>query len=203
MVLKDLDLSGLDEPQEIAHEFKIDLNCVVIANHDLTLKAIDGSEDEELAKFEDSLTPENYELLRSITGHMQNFYEDLRQAARRLALVALVTRLQHWIVRFAKQTKIKCDNTYNSQLGNQVAALNKLLGIGPVPEVFFEDLAAVRDSIIHADSRAEWQYHTKPRKVADHYRNAYGDVELTEEQLKEAIQKVTRQVIWYDEKLHH
>ncbi len=33
--------SSLEEPQEIAHEFKIDLNCVVITNHRLTLEGID------------------------------------------------------------------------------------------------------------------------------------------------------------------
>jgi hypothetical protein len=202
MDFKDLDLSGLDEPLNIPHEFEIDLNCVVTANHDLTLKAIDRSEDEELAKIDDNFPQENYETLRSITGHMQNFFQDLREAARRLAFVGLVTRLQHWIGRFLKQAKVKPDKVYDSQLANQIAALNKFLGVGPVPEMFFEDLAMVRDSVIHADSRAEWKYRSKPRRVADHYRNAGGDVELTEEQLQEAIKKASQQVRWYDERLN-
>jgi hypothetical protein len=68
--------------------------------------------------------------------------------------------------------------------------------------MFFEDLATARDSIIHADSRAEWKHNGSLRKVADHYRNAYEDMDLSEEQLKDAIQKATQQVKWYDEKIH-
>jgi hypothetical protein len=198
----DLDLGSLDEPLEISHEFEIDLNCVVVANHALTLEGIDRSENEELAKIEEGFAHEDFETVRSITLHLQNFYEDIGQAARRLALVGLVTRLQHWIGRFAKQTKAKPYKAKQTGLANQIAALNKILGSGPIPEIFFEDLATARDSIIHADSKAEWKHNGSLRKVADHYRNAYEDVDLSEEQLKDAIQKATQQVKWYDEKMY-
>ena len=62
-------------------------------------------------------------------------------------------------------------------------------------------VAAARDSIIHADSRAEWKHNGSPRKVAGHYRTPYGDVNLSDEQLKDAIQKTIQQVKWYDEKM--
>jgi len=202
----DLDLGSLDEPLEIPHAFETDLHCVVVANYTLTLEGIDRSEEEELAKIDKDFAREDFETVRSMTSDLQNFYDDLRQAARRLALVGLVTRLQHWIGGFAKQMKAtpcKAKQTgYNSTVANQIAALNKLLGIGPVPEMFFEDLATARDSIIHADSRAEWKHNGSLRKVADHYRNAYEDMDLSEEQLKDAIQKATQQVKWYDEKIH-
>jgi hypothetical protein len=203
----DLDLGSTadDELLEIPHAFETDLHCVVVANYALTLEAIDRSEEEELTKIDEGFANENSETVRSIAGQLQNFYEDLRQAARRLALVGFVTRLQHWIGGFAKQMKATPCKTkqtgYNSTLANQIAALNKLLGIGPVPEIFFEDLATARDSIIHADSRAEWEYNGSLRKVADHYRNAYGDVDLSEEKLEDAIQKATQQVKWYDERI--
>jgi len=198
----ELDISSLDEPQEIAHEFEIDLNCVVVVNHKLTLEAIDRTEDEDLAGFEKGFAPEtDPETIRSIVSYAQNFYEDLRVAALRLAMVALVTRLQHWIERFVKQLKLKPDRFHDSILSNQMESLNKTLGVGPVPVTFFDGLVRVRDAVIHNDSRAEWEFNGKPRKVADEYKSAYDNVEVTEEQLKEAIEKATQQVIWYDNKL--
>lgn len=195
----ELDLSSLDEPQETAHEFEIDLHCVVVANHGFTLEAIERSEDEELTKIEKGFALEDREVVDSIMRHERNFYDDLRQAARRLALVALVTRLQHWIERFVRQVTPRVQH---SSLAKQLSALNSTLGIGPVSVLFFEDLVTVRDSIIHNDSRAEWEYQGRLRKIADEYRNPSGDVELTEEQLKDAIQKATQQVKWYEEKIH-
>jgi hypothetical protein len=193
----DLDLSGLDELQDIPHDFEIDLNCVVVANYGFTLEAIDRSEDQELSKIDEGFGHEGREIVNSIMSHQQNFYEDLRQAVRRLALVALVTRLQHWIGRFVKQLKV---NPGRPNLANQLEALNKTLGVGPVPVLFFEELVTVRDSIIHADSRTEWTYQRIPRRVSYQYSNPYGDVELSDEQLKDAIQKAIQQVKWYDQK---
>jgi hypothetical protein len=194
------DLGPLDEPQEIAHEFEIDLNCVVVVNHKLTLEAIDRDEDEELANIEQG-TLEDYEIVRSITGPLQNFYDDLRLAARRLAAVGLVTRFQHWIARFVQRRKLDLEKGEKPKLVKQLNALNKDLGMGPVSVEVFEKLVGVRDSVIHGDSRAEWEHNGRIRKVADEYRNPYGDVEITEEQLKEAVGKAIQQVKWYDEKL--
>jgi len=196
--MTDLDALELDDaPFEIPHEFELDLNCVVVANHRLTMEGIDRSEDEGL----DEIDVEDFETQNSITNHLHNFYDDLRRAARRLALVELVTRLQHWIRRLVKELKLKPDKVYESQLANLFDALNKALGIGPVPIAFFADLVRVRDSVIHADSKAEWEHNGQARRVADEYRNAYGDVELTEEQLQDAIHKAVQQVKWYDQNL--
>jgi hypothetical protein len=197
----DLDLSSLDEPLAIPHEFEIDLHCVVIANHDFTLEAIDRSEEEELTSIQKGFELEDHDTITSMMSYHQNFYDDLRQSARRLALVALVTRLQHWIERFVKQLKVATNKMHQSRLANQLEALNKVLGNGPASVLFFENIAAVRDSVIHGDSRAEWKFHG-PRRVADEYRNPSGDVELTDDQLKESIQKAVQQVKWYDEKMH-
>jgi hypothetical protein len=194
-------LGPLDEPQEIAHDFEIDLNCVVVANHNLTLEAIDRDEDEELAKIEQASILEDYEIARSITGTLQNFYDDLRLAARRLAVVGLVTRFQHWIIRFVQRRKLGLEKSEKPKLVKQLNALDKDLGMGPVCVEFFENLVGVRDSVIHGDSRAEWEHNGRVRKVAEEYRNPYGDVEITEEQLKEAIEKAIQQVKWYEERL--
>ena len=197
----DLDLSSLDEPLAIPHEFEIDLHCVVVANHRFTLEAIDRSEDEDLKSIQEGFELEDHATITSMMSHHQNFYDDLRQAACRLAVVALVTRLQHWIGRFMAQLKVPTSKGRQSKLAKQLEALNNRLGVGPVPVVFFENIVTVRDSVIHGDSRAEWEF-DGPRRVADEYRNPSGDVELTDDQLKESIQKAIQQVKWYDEKMH-
>ena len=52
------DLSGLDEPLEIPHEFEIDLHNLVVENLGLTLGAIDRSEEEFLANLPSDLDDE-------------------------------------------------------------------------------------------------------------------------------------------------
>lgn len=199
--LHDLDFRN-DELIEIAHEFAVDLNCVVVANHRFTLDGITRAEDEEVQQWRDALALEGGQVALSAISHVQNGYEELREAANRLALVGLVTRLQHWIARFIKEQDLKSGKVHESLLISQLDALNRSLGDGPVPLSYFEDLVNVRDSIIHADSRAEWKYRGANRRVADHYRSPWGEIEFSEEQLKDAIDQATRQVTWYDEKLH-
>jgi hypothetical protein len=171
-----------------------------IANHGFTLEAIDRSEEEDLTSIQKGFELENHDTITSMMAYHQTFYDDLRQAARRLALVALVTRLQHWTERFVAQLKVSTSKGRQSKLARQLETLNNRLGVGPVPVVFFENIVTVRDSVIHGDSRAEWEF-DGPRRVADEYRNPSGDVELTDDQLKESIQKAIQQVKWYDEKM--
>jgi hypothetical protein len=83
----------------------------------------------------------------------------------------------------------------------QVKFLNKRLGSGPIPTSDFEDLLNVRDSIIHADSQAEWTNDGKARKVADRFR-VREVIEFTETDLQEAVEKAIKQVSWYDDRLH-
>jgi hypothetical protein len=150
-----MDLSSLEEPLDIPHEFQIDLHCVVVANHGFTLDAIDRSEEEELTSIQKGSELEDHDTITSMMGYHQAFYDDLRQAAHRLALVALVTRLQHWVERFVAQLKVRPSKIHQSKLANQLEALNNKLGAAPVPVVFFENIVTVRDSVIHGDSRAE------------------------------------------------
>lgn len=199
--LDDVDLSS-DEVVEVAHEFEVDLNCVVAANHHFALEGIARAEDEEVQQWQEALTLEDSQVALSVISHVQSGYDELRKAANRLALVGLVTRLQHWIARFIKERNFKPEKAHESLLINQLDVLNRSLGDGPVSLSYFEELVNVRDSIIHADSRAEWSYRGANRQVADHHRNPWGEVEFPEEQLKEAIEQATRQVTWYDEQLH-
>lgn len=203
MKFEDLDLDGLEEIPEIPHEFEVDLHCVVVANHGFTMKAIDESEDVDIEKIERELADADEATVYSMRGDLLRFYDDLRQAARSLAIVALVTRLQHWIGRLIRRLKIIPSRGAQSTLANQLEALNTKLTAGPVPVLFFDELVTLRDSIVHNDSQAEWEFPKGTlRKIADRYRNAYGRVELMDEQVKEAIEKAIQQVKWYDEKMH-
>jgi hypothetical protein len=76
--------------------------------------------------------------------------------------------------------KLKPKHAHQSQLANH------------------QNLAELRHSIVHADSRAGWNYR-RDRAVVDEYRGTFGDVDLTDEQLKDAIKKAIQQVKWYDE----
>lgn len=161
----------------------------------------------EIAKLEESFGPEDYESMLSMTGHVRTFYDDLRRAATNLAVVGLVTRLQHWVVNFEQQLRRTREcvglgrRSRDSKFAKALRCLNEKLGDGPVSTAYFSELEVVRDSIIHGDSKAEWEFQGKPRRVSDPYLNAYREVELSEEQFKEAVSKAVQQVKWYDDRL--
>ena len=198
-----IDWDALEQPQEIAHEFEIDLRCLVTSNHKLTIEAIDQDEEKEVTGIEEELRLESPETVYSFTGPLQNFYDDLRRAARLQAMVALVTRLQHWISKFVKQRKlVPVKDRNRPTLVRELDALNKDLGVGPVPVAFFENIVTLRDSVIHGDAQAEWQFQGKKRTIAPEYANSWGHAEISEEQLQDVIQKAIQQVKWYDERMH-
>jgi hypothetical protein len=128
--LDDLDFTN-DEIVEVAHEFAVDLNCVVVANHRFMLEGITRAEDEEVQQWQEALALEDSQIALSQISHVQSRYEELRKAANRLALVGLVTRLQHWIARFVKQRDLKPGKAPESLLIKQLDVLNKSLGDGP------------------------------------------------------------------------
>jgi len=83
-----------------------------------------------------------------------------------------------------------------------IRTLNERTGEGPIPIGFFESLVTVRDSIIHSDTKTEWEFSGRKRQVAERYANAsLGEVEFTQTHLQEAIEKSTTQVKWYDIRL--
>jgi hypothetical protein len=199
--MSDIDLAGL-EPIEIPHDFEIDLNGLVVVNHRLTVQGIDREEDEQLEMVGGGKSQDDPGAVRSLQSWLQGQYDDLRRAANNLAAVALATRMQHWISRLAKKTPGKPIRG-DSKLVSELNHLNTYLGEGPVPVAFFADLVNVRDSVIHGDSKAEWDDHRGiRRRVGDCYRNTYGDTEVSEAQLAEAIAKATQLVKWYDDKIH-
>jgi hypothetical protein len=95
---------ALNTPMEAPHEFEVELNCLVITNHKLTMRGIDRIENEEMAAVEESFEDEmDYDMVSSIRNAHSQFYDDLRVAARNLTLVGLITRLQHWASAYARR----------------------------------------------------------------------------------------------------
>jgi hypothetical protein len=96
MLRDDFD-DSLDQPVEISHQFEVDLNCLVTINHKITIEGINRKANEEVSAIEANLSDEtDRETVRSLLWATENDFDDLKLAARNLAMVALVTRLHHW-----------------------------------------------------------------------------------------------------------
>jgi hypothetical protein len=200
---------------ELPHSLETELWCLVTANHQITLQGITQQQEEMLNHMERSLEGEDPDTKRSVLSAHENFYEELRQASRNLALVGIVTRLQRWINRLTRQA---FPLEKPQWLPAQLRSLNKKLGEGPIKVEFFEELVTARDAIIHNDALAtEWEFQGKKRRVADRY--VYGEsklsddelgeaglntleLNLSEDHLVEAVQNSVAQVKWYDDKLN-
>ena len=70
----------------------MDLHCLVVANHRLTLERIDQCEDEDVSELEHE-TDLDGEALSSAIRQRRSACNELREAARHLALVGVVTRM--------------------------------------------------------------------------------------------------------------
>lgn len=197
MVIADVHSTG--DVVEMSHEFEVEVNRLVTENHVITLRGIQQSEDELVKHLGEELAGEDPEIMGSQIRHARQFHEDLKHAANHSALVTLVTRLEHWTRRFVKKAKLKTEKSRPPVI-RDMEALNKLLGDAPVPVKFFEELVTARDSVIHADSHAEWGYKGK-RRVADKYINASEELAFGEEHLREAVERAITQIKWYDERL--
>lgn len=186
---------------EIPSDFEVDLNLVVMANCRLTLEGIDRARQEELELHSAELAGDAPEILSDALSNVAFEFEELRKAAIQLALVGVVTRLQHWVGLLVNKAKITVPKPERakSKLICQLEALNKSLNCDS-PLLDFENLVNLRDSIVHADSLAQWEYNG-PRTVPEHFRDAYGKIRVTEEDLQKFVAKAILQISFYDEVL--
>jgi hypothetical protein len=199
-----VDLSKLnlnDEPvSEISHEFEIDLHYLVTANYKITLEGIEREEREDMASTKEHFANEtDHEMVSAVLSSYQQFFDDLRAASRNLTAVGLVTRFQHWASACAR--RIDPQRERGLSLQKELNFLEATLGLGPVSTEFFGRLAEVRHSVIHADSQPQWKYLDKVRHVEPKYAPNGYRVEISEEDLRDAIEKAIVQIKWYDEKL--
>jgi len=181
----------------IPHEFEVEISLLVTENHRITLEAIVKSEDEEVDQInKEWIGEDDREIVSSQISNVQRFFDDLRRVANHSALVSLVTRLDHWARRFVRQLSLNTKKD-GDHVVREIKALNARLGEGPYPADFFDKLVTARDSVIHGDSRGQWER----RRVAPEYINAYGELDFTERHLAEAVDRVIQQVKWYDERI--
>lgn len=187
---------------EVAHWFEIDLSILVIQNHQLVIEGIGNQERNAIAKTCETLEHEDAETIDSQIRWQENIFEDMRNAARQLAAVGLVTRFDYWITKFVDRVPDVHKSSWKGcRLCKNLDSLNRCVGTGPVPLQFFEDLISTRDSVIHGGSKAEWkdERYGTVRKIAERYRNGT-ELEITEDQLNEAAKNLIAQVEWYDER---
>jgi hypothetical protein len=189
----------------LPHEFETEIHCLVSKNHEITLCGIQQTEDEDIDQIEKAFAGEDdQEIVNSEIRRVEMFFDDLRRAANHMALVSLVTRLDHWTRKLVKRLPLNT-NKKRQPRGRSVVgdmeALSARLGTAPIPIQFFEHLVTARDSVIHGDSQAQWKHGREIRRVADRYINNYGELCFTEQDLREASDKAKTQVKWYDEQI--
>jgi len=201
MTFYDFDKSG--ELVEHAHPFDIELNCLVKTYYEVTREGIEQTKERVIsgAKSESAeLTEiEAIENVDAWISHERAFYDSLQVAARNMALIALMTRLTHWIINYARRVKPDCDVR---SLGSGLRSLNNKFDENPPhPIIFFEQLADLRDSLVHHDSEPEWvNYRGEPRRVNGKY--VCGTrAEISHHDLVTAIDAAIAQVKWYDKKI--
>lgn len=190
---------GADDIIRLPHEFEMEITHLVTQNHALTLDGILQLEEGVVADLSKALEGDDPEILQSQVRHAKTWFDELRRAANHQALVSFVTRLEHWTRKLVKRHSLST-NKARPPVTRDMEALNSLLGIAPIPVGFFEDLVTARDSVIHADSQAQWEYQGKIRCIADRYTHDGGELGFTDEHLTEAIERAITQVKWYDER---
>ena len=120
------DWDGLpDEILKIQHDFVVDIKTLILVNYDLTVQAIEGEECKAL-NCEVGPSDYDYDSARSIINSIVNSHEELRVAARNLAVVGLVTRFQNWLETFVSKQKLT--TVKDKKAGRVVKLLNALNG---------------------------------------------------------------------------
>ena len=188
-----------DEPMEMMHPFEIDLNCLVIINHKYTLDGLERDENRTMRAAESLGDEGDPEMVSSILDAERRPFDEFRIAARNLAMVALVTRFHHWVSAYAR--RIDPLRKRGISLKEELNFLKGNIGEGPENASYFLALAEVRNSVIHGDSQRTWEYNGKTREVELRYARTPYQVEVSEPDLTEAIQKTVTQINWYDQKL--
>ncbi len=92
-----------DEVIDFPHEFETEIHCLVTENHRLSaMQGIDQFENELSQEIQKDLAQQDDDFVRSEVRRAEFFCNDLRRAANHMALVSLVTRLDHWTLKFVR-----------------------------------------------------------------------------------------------------
>jgi hypothetical protein len=175
------------------HHLEREFVYFILANHKILMESVAKMEEEDRASLEEG------EFF-----YQQTYHRDLRSVACSLAIVAIVTRLEHWVGAFCEKLKIMSSKQgsgqagYKSKIIGRMKALNATLGHEFIPIDFFVGIVTVRDSVIHGGSKEEWQFQGL-RKVEQQYADIFGNLEIEEWQVDEAADKTLKQLIWYED----
>jgi hypothetical protein len=181
----------------LPHPFEEEINSLVFVNHKLVIEKINATAEEQISKAEQESDDQN---VGSEIDFIESQADDLKREATNFALVALVTRFQHWVRDSVEE--LTTQSAACTSLAECLEVLKQQFGDGPTPADYFVELETVRDSIIHSDSKAEWMYRKKLRSVAQRYRDSsLAWVNFGEDHLHEAIEHSIKQIRWYDDRL--
>ena len=173
--------------------FEIEFRSLIVTNHELSIEGINRAEKEMV---ESTLDPDE-------ASYERTYFTDLRTAANNLAIVAVVTRLDHWVASLCKRLKLREDKPKKteSRIIKRMEVLNEKLGDGPLVLSIFEALVTARDSVIHGDSRTNWEFNSETRWVDEKYWNGENLV-VSEEQVRDAVGDTIKQLTWYHDEAH-
>ena len=101
-----------DGPPEEPHEFKTDVQNVVLINLELVLERIAQAHKVEVTEFE---PPDNGIDQQPYLDWIGSKYDGLRRAAINLALVGVVTRFHHWVIYLAN--RLRSNKTFDRKRG--------------------------------------------------------------------------------------
>jgi hypothetical protein len=174
--------------------FEIEFRTLVVATHELSLEGIKRAEEQEVADITDD----------DERSYQRRYFEDLRIIANNLAVVTIVTRLDHWVTAFCNMLKLQPikSGKVESLIISKMEALNARLGKGPIELPFFADLVNARDSVIHGDSQSEWNFGGRARSVASEHMDGY-KLSISEEQVAEAVKNALLQLAWYQDEMQN
>jgi hypothetical protein len=182
-----------DGPPDEPHEFETDVRKVVLTNLDLVLDGIVCAHVAEVKKFR---PPDNGLDQQPYIDWIGSRYDGLRKAAINLALVGLVTRFHHWLTYLANIIRDAKDQTFDDSVAKEISFLNSRFKNSSYKCSDFKKWTDVRDSIIHADSKASWTFKKKPRSVAPQFAQL-SELNFTQADLDAAFQHMLAAIGWY------
>jgi hypothetical protein len=111
-----------------------------------------------------------------------------------------VTRFHHWLTYLANRLRADKDRTFDNGVTQEIAFLNLEFKNSPYKHSDFKKWIDVRDSIIHADSKASWKHQGKPRNIDPRFAHL-GELNFTKADLKEAFQHTLSAIGWYTDQV--
>src|SRR5271156_2174114 len=166
--LEDIDMTDEFEGYEAPHGFGVDIHTVVLTNLKLVLAGIDQLETKETTDYVKQ-THDDEENQQSFISWIQGQHDLLRTAAVHLALVGLVTRYHHWLITIANCLRAGKDKTFDKSAIQEMHFLNDHFKPSPHQPKDFTKWVTARDSIIHADSKAAWEFEGKTRHIESQF----------------------------------